>query len=114
MRLAKLVGLNVATVDLQSCAWKEIVLLIERFDREKAHKGWRRKAMVSALTLFGLDEMMAMYASYQDLADIIRHRFTDSERNPARTIRAHRIQHSGVATRMTTRVTMLPSGMAKI
>ncbi len=76
MRLAKLVGLNVATVELESVLGKD-VLLIERFDREKAHKGWTRKAMVSALTLFGLDEMMAMYASYQDLADLIRHRFTD-------------------------------------
>ena len=32
--------------------------------------------MVSALTLFGLDEMMARYASYEDLTEIIRHRFT--------------------------------------
>ena len=31
---------------------------------------------VSALTLFGFDEMMARYASYEDLAEIIRHRFT--------------------------------------
>ena len=59
------------------------VSLIERFDRERAHKGWRRKAMVSALTLFGQDEMMAMYASYQDLTDMIRHRFT----NPNETLR---------------------------
>jgi len=33
--------------------------------------------MVSALTMLGLDEMMARYASYEDLAEIIRHRFTD-------------------------------------
>jgi serine/threonine-protein kinase HipA len=32
--------------------------------------------MVSALTIFGLDEMMARYASYEDLADIIRQRFS--------------------------------------
>ena len=32
--------------------------------------------MVSALTLLELDEMMARYASYEDLATIIRHRFT--------------------------------------
>jgi hypothetical protein len=38
--------------------------------------GARPKAMVSALTLFGLDEMMARYSSYADLAQIIRHRFT--------------------------------------
>jgi serine/threonine-protein kinase HipA len=42
----------------------------------KADK-WARKAMVSALTLLALDEMMARYASYETLAEIIRHRFTD-------------------------------------
>jgi serine/threonine-protein kinase HipA len=31
--------------------------------------------MVSALTLLGLDERMAAYASYRDLAEIVRHRF---------------------------------------
>ncbi|MCY4258975.1 MAG: hypothetical protein OXC91_01755 [Rhodobacteraceae bacterium] len=31
--------------------------------------------MVSALTLLGLDEMMARYASYETLAEIIRRRF---------------------------------------
>ena len=77
MRLAKLAGLNVAPVKLKKALGKD-ALLIERFDREKAHQRWLRKPIVSALTLFGLDEMMAMYASYQDLADIIRHRFTNS------------------------------------
>ena len=33
--------------------------------------------MVSALTMLGLDDMMARYASYETLAEIIRHRFTD-------------------------------------
>jgi len=33
--------------------------------------------MVSALTMLGLDEMMACYASYEDLAEVIRHHFTD-------------------------------------
>jgi serine/threonine-protein kinase HipA len=32
--------------------------------------------MVSALTIFELDEIMARYASYEQLADIIRQRFT--------------------------------------
>ena len=36
--------------------------------------------MVSALTLFGLDDMMARYASYQMLAEVIRHRFTDPQK----------------------------------
>jgi serine/threonine-protein kinase HipA len=76
MRLAALAGLQVAPVRLERVANKD-VLLIERFDRVKTAQGWQRKAMVSALTLFGLDEMMARYASYEELAEIIRHRFTD-------------------------------------
>jgi serine/threonine-protein kinase HipA len=51
------------------------VLLIRRFDREKDENGWLRKAMVSALTLLELDELMARYASYETLATIIQHRF---------------------------------------
>lgn len=76
MRLAALVGLNVAPVKLAKAANKD-VLLIERFDRKQKAQGWTRRAMVSALTLFGLDDMMARYASYEILAEIIRHRFTD-------------------------------------
>ena len=75
MRLAAKAGLYVAPVRLEQVAGKD-VLLVERFDREKAQDGWTRKTMISALTLFGLDEMMARYASYEDLAEIIRHRFT--------------------------------------
>lgn len=75
MRLAGLVGLTVAPVQLVGAAGKD-VLLIRRFDRERREGGWLRSAMVSALTLFGLDELMARYASYQDLAEIIRHRFS--------------------------------------
>ena len=74
MRLAALAGLTVAPVRLERAAGKD-VLLIERFDREYGAGGYSRKAMVSALTLFGLDEMMARYASYEQLAEIIRHRF---------------------------------------
>lgn len=82
MRLAVACGLNVAPVSLIGAAGKD-VLLIERFDRIKTNSGWQRKAMVSALTMLGLDEMMARYASYEDLAEIIRHRFT----NPKETLR---------------------------
>lgn len=76
MRLAKLAGLNVAAVQLAKTANKD-VLLIERFDRKKTAQGWSRKAMVSSLTLFALDDIMARYASYEDLSEIIRHRFTE-------------------------------------
>ena len=75
MRLAHLAGLNVAPVKLAKAADKD-VLLIERFDREAKNGGWSRRAMVSALTLLGLDDMMARYAGYETLAEIIRHRFT--------------------------------------
>ncbi|MCB1816052.1 MAG: type II toxin-antitoxin system HipA family toxin [Candidatus Competibacteraceae bacterium] len=76
MRLAALAGLNVAPVKLVKAANKD-VLLIERFDRLAQGDSWSRKAMVSALTLLGLDDMMARYASYETLAEIIRHSFTD-------------------------------------
>jgi len=77
MRLADLIGLDVAPVGLTKSSQKD-VLLIERFDRNHTGQGWQRKCMVSALTLLGLDEMMARYASYEDLAEIIRHKFTDA------------------------------------
>ncbi len=76
MRLARLVGLEVAPVQLVRSGSRD-VLLIERFDRIMVDGVWRRRALVSGLTLLGLDEMMARYASYQELATIIRHRFTD-------------------------------------
>ncbi len=76
MRLAALCGIRTAPVSLVHVSGKD-VLLVERFDRVKADGGWQRKLMVSALTMLGLDEMMARYASYQDLAEIIRHRFSD-------------------------------------
>ncbi|WP_425404327.1 type II toxin-antitoxin system HipA family toxin [Hwanghaeella sp.] len=82
MRLAARCGLDVAPVALTHAAGKD-VLLIERFDRDKSGDGWARRSMVSALTLFGMDEMMARYASYEDLAEIVRHRFS----NPKRTLR---------------------------
>ena len=75
MRLAAKAGLNVAPVRLTHVAGKD-VLLVERFDRLRTNNGWQRKAMVSALTIFGLDEMMARYASYADLTEVIRHRFS--------------------------------------
>jgi serine/threonine-protein kinase HipA len=76
MRLATLAGINAAPVKLVQAAQKDI-LLIERFDRQKTAQGWSRKAMISALTLFGLDDMMARYASYETFAEIIRHRFDE-------------------------------------
>ena len=73
MRLARRLGLRAASVELRRSAGKD-VLLVERFDRILTTSGWERKAMVSGLTVLGLDEMMARYASYQDLAEHLRRR----------------------------------------
>lgn len=76
MRLAAKLGLDVAPVELHRVAGKD-VLMVSRFDRRKVEDGWQRRAMVSALTLLELDEMMARYASYENLATIVRHRFAE-------------------------------------
>lgn len=78
MRLAAKVGLNVAQVKLVSALGKD-VLMIERFDRVLHGLHWQRRAMVSALTLLELDEMMAAYASYEKLAELVRYRFKDAK-----------------------------------
>ena len=65
-RLADEVGLDIAQVHLRRALGKD-VLLIERFDRVRSDGHWHRRAMVSALTIFEFDEMMAAYASYEKL-----------------------------------------------
>lgn len=74
MTLASRAGLDVAPVQLTSALERD-VLLIDRFDRP-ANGG--RRALVSALTILGLDELGGRYASYADLADTIRSRFRRS------------------------------------
>jgi serine/threonine-protein kinase HipA len=76
MELARRAGLDAASVELERVLGKD-VLLVERFDRESGPDGERRRAMVSALTVLELGEMQAAYASYADLAQIVRERFTD-------------------------------------
>jgi len=73
MELARRAGLEVASVRLTTAHGRD-ALLVERFDRPG---GGRRRAMVSALTMLGLDEAGARYGSYADLADLIRARFTE-------------------------------------
>ncbi len=72
MSLAAACGMNVAPVSLEQSLGRD-VLLIERFDRELGKGGsWLRRGMVSALTVLGLDEMEAPYASYADFAQWLR------------------------------------------
>jgi serine/threonine-protein kinase HipA len=72
MDLGQRVGLHIAPTELTTSMGRE-VLLVERFDRGPDGD---RKMMVSALTILGLAEMEARYATYHDLADIIAERFT--------------------------------------
>ncbi|MBK5232246.1 MAG: type II toxin-antitoxin system HipA family toxin [Thermoleophilia bacterium] len=75
MRLAKLAGIDVSNVEIVEVMDKK-VLLVDRFDRQSDGS---RRAMVSALTILGLDEIGARYASYAKLAEIIRHRFSNPD-----------------------------------
>ena len=79
MELARRVGLDVARVELAQSLGKD-VLMIDRFDRPP---GGGRRMIVSALTILGLDEVAARYATYHALAHEIRARFTE----PAQTLR---------------------------
>lgn len=79
MELARRAGLEVASVTLATASGRD-VLLVERFDRPD---GGGRRAIVSALTILGLDWLGARYGSYAELADQVRARFTD----PRRTLR---------------------------
>lgn len=75
MLLARRCGLDVANVRVATVLGKD-VLLVERFDRS-SHGG--RHFMVSALTLRGLDENFGRYATYWELAQDIRKRFTEPQ-----------------------------------
>jgi serine/threonine-protein kinase HipA len=74
MALARHVGLDVAGSEVISSLGKD-VLLVERFDRTPV--AGQRRMLVSALTILGLGEMTGRYATYPDLADQVRARFTD-------------------------------------
>lgn len=79
MELARRAGLDVAPVRLQEVMGRD-VLLVERFDRPSGTR--ERRALVSALTILGLDPMASRHASYADLSHIIRGRFTDPRATP--------------------------------
>lgn len=75
MELARRVGLDVAPTRVERCLNRD-VLLVERFDRTPTGS---RRMLVSALTILGLDEMAGRHASYVDLAEVIRARFTNPQ-----------------------------------
>lgn len=71
MDLARRVGLDVSRTELVELKGRPI-LLVDRFDRGP---GGTRRQFVSALTILGLSEIAGRYATYHDLADVIRTRF---------------------------------------
>jgi serine/threonine-protein kinase HipA len=71
MRLAKKMGIQTAPVKLSKIKGKYI-LLVERFDRTFYKTGWKKKFIISALTMLGLSETEGRYASYLELADLMR------------------------------------------
>ena len=74
MRLAQHVGIDAAPVEIAKVASRD-VLLVERFDRQPTAAGWQRRAIVSALTWTGEQELSAHHIAYTELAEIIRARF---------------------------------------
>jgi serine/threonine-protein kinase HipA len=76
MELARRAGIDAATTERATVGDRD-VLLVDRFDRIPGTR--RRRALVSALTLLGLGEMHGRYATYPDLAQTIRTRFTDPQ-----------------------------------
>lgn len=78
LSLAGLCGLSVAESKIATVAGKD-VLLVRRFDRDKAENGYRRHRMVSALTLLRSDESPTAREdwSYLLLADEIRRTSAD-------------------------------------
>jgi serine/threonine-protein kinase HipA len=80
MELARRVGLDVPQTEVIEVLGRD-ALLVDRFDRPDG--GRHRRMVVSALTILKLDVMMGRYATYYDLADAIRLRFTE----PSQTLR---------------------------
>lgn len=73
LNLARTCGLNVADSKITTVAGRD-VLLVRRFDRDRAENGYRRHRMVSALTLLRSEDNTAASEtwSYLLLADEIR------------------------------------------
>lgn len=73
MELARRCGVDVAPTELTSAAGRE-VLLVERFDRPG---DGRRRSVLSALTLLGLNELAVQHGSYVELTDVVKRHFVD-------------------------------------
>lgn len=75
LEFARRVGID-TTASFLSSSLNRDVLMIKRFDRPP---GSGRRLMVSGLTMLGLDEMEARYATYPDLLDVLRRNGIDAD-----------------------------------
>lgn len=73
LELARRAGIDTTASFLTTSLGRD-VLVIERFDRPA---GGGRRIVVSGLTMLGLDEMEARYATYPDLLDVLQRMGTD-------------------------------------
>ena len=71
MKLAERVGITVPAVRLEKVLGQDIYL-VERFDRVRSEKGYRRVAFISGLTILGAHESESARQSYRGLADRLR------------------------------------------
>lgn len=74
LEFARRVGIDTTGSFLTTSLGRD-VLMIERFDRRS---GGGRRIVVSGLTMLGLDEMEARYATYPDLLDMLRRKGIDA------------------------------------
>lgn len=74
LEFARRIGIETTASFLTSSLGRD-VLVIERFDRPS---GGGRRIVVSGLTMLGLDEMEARYATYPDLLDVLRRNGIDA------------------------------------
>lgn len=77
MELARRAALDAAPVELVEVLGKK-ALLVDRFDRTPGAAN--RRSLVSALTILQLSELAPRYASYAELAQVVRAHFTESSR----------------------------------
>jgi serine/threonine-protein kinase HipA len=71
MKLAEKVGITVPSVRLEK-VFDQDVYLIERFDRVRNGRGYRRLPFISGLTILGAHESESSRQSYRGLADQLR------------------------------------------
>ena len=104
LRLARECGLTTAESRIETVGGKD-VLLVKRFDREKAAKGYTRARMISGLTILRSDEAPEVRQnwSYVLLVEVLR-RIVEAPTSTIirATTRSSRKRRTGSSRRLTT------------